>query len=154
MGNRKCRHCGKKNDERDSYFPRHVPKYKMAAFCNSEHFDAFLSSQIASGELVKKGDAIRRTESNKAHREAKAKLKTRSQWLKGAQIVFNRFIRLRDEGDSCISCGRNTGAKMNAGHYKSVGSTPALRFNEDNVISNVSIVILSCLAISASIGQG
>ena len=50
-----------------------------------------------------------------------------------AQKSFNAYIRFRDSNDSCISCNRSTGCKVNAGHYKSVGSSPELRFNELNV---------------------
>jgi hypothetical protein len=63
----------------------------------------------------------------KDHREAKQKAKSRGQWLKEAQTAFNAFIRKRDEGLPCISCGSYTG-KKNAGHYRSVGSCPELRF--------------------------
>jgi hypothetical protein len=66
-------------------------------------------------------------------REAKLKLKTRSDWLKEAQAVFNKFIRLRDAGLNCISCNTPMHKKVNAGHYKSVGAHPELRFNEFNV---------------------
>ena len=65
-------------------------------------------------------------------KERKEKLKSRSDWLREAQMSFNAFIRARDEGNSCISCGRKTGAKINAGHYLAVGSHPELRFNELN----------------------
>lgn len=69
---------------------------------------------------------------NKETRKRKDKLKTRSEWIKDAQRAFNRFIRLRDYGHNCISCGRNTGAKVNAGHYLTVGGHPELRFSELN----------------------
>ena len=49
-----------------------------------------------------------------------------------AQAVFNRYIRARDKGLDCISCGKNSGAKVNAGHYKTTKAQPQLRFNEDN----------------------
>ena len=52
--------------------------------------------------------------------------------LPAAQKAFNAFIRQRDSELACISCGGSTGCKMNAGHYKSVGSTPELRFEELN----------------------
>lgn len=58
---------------------------------------------------------------------------TRGDELRKAQKAFNSFIRARDSGNPCISCGRDTGCKINAGHYRSVGSCPELRFNEDNV---------------------
>jgi hypothetical protein len=60
------------------------------------------------------------------------KVKTRSEWLKEAQASFNAYIRARDERLPCISCGRNNNVKMNAGHYRSVGSMPALRFEPLN----------------------
>jgi hypothetical protein len=69
---------------------------------------------------------------NEKIKERKEKLKSRSDWLREAQTVFNQFIRARDKGLSCISCGRNTGSKVNAGHYLAVGSHPELRFNELN----------------------
>lgn len=53
--------------------------------------------------------------------------------LKLTQAEFNKWIRFRDEGNPCISCGRSTGAKVNAGHYLSVGSHPELRFEPLNV---------------------
>jgi hypothetical protein len=47
--------------------------------------------------------------------------------------VFNQYIRLRDQGKGCISCGKQLQGKYDAGHYFSVGSYPNLRFNESNV---------------------
>ena len=69
----------------------------------------------------------------KKQRERKAKLKSRSEWLKEAQSVFNKFIRLRDKNAPCISCGRYHQGQYHAGHYRSVGACPELRFCELNV---------------------
>lgn len=66
-------------------------------------------------------------------RERKAKLKSRSEWLKDAQSVFNKFIRLRDKDEPCISCGKYHKGQYHAGHYRSVGACPELRFCELNV---------------------
>ena len=66
-------------------------------------------------------------------RERKAKLKSRSEWLKDAQSVFNKFIRLRDKYEPCISCGKHHQGQYHAGHYRSVGACPELRFCELNV---------------------
>lgn len=62
-----------------------------------------------------------------------AAIKTRSAWLKEAQAAFNAFIRERDKDEPCISCGRFHSGSYDAGHYRSVGAQPALRFNEHNV---------------------
>lgn len=53
----------------------------------------------------------------------------RAKLLKKLQIWFNTFIRLRDKDKGCISCG---GLVTQAGHYRSVGSHPELRFDESN----------------------
>lgn len=63
----------------------------------------------------------------------KEKIKTRQEWLKEAQRVFNSYIRLRDHGLPCISCGNYSKSAYHAGHYISVGSSSFLRFNELNV---------------------
>jgi hypothetical protein len=68
-------------------------------------------------------------------REARERLKTRRDYEREAQRAFNAWVRERDHAQPCISCGRNTGAKRNAGHYLSVGSHPELRFDEANVHS-------------------
>lgn len=68
----------------------------------------------------------------KAHRAAKLRLKSRAQWMKEAQAAFNRFIRARDAGRPCISCGRMHDGQIHAGHYLSTGARPELRFDEQN----------------------
>jgi hypothetical protein len=75
-----------------------------------------------------------RTAANRAEtRKRLAALKSRASHLKDAQAAFNKFIRARDAELPCVSCGRfHTGA-WDAGHYKSVGAMPALRFVEINV---------------------
>lgn len=64
--------------------------------------------------------------------EGLRKLKTRRDHLKDAQVAFNAFIRARDADLPCISCGRHHTGSYDAGHYRSVGAQPALRFHEDN----------------------
>lgn len=67
-----------------------------------------------------------------------AKLKRRADYLKEAQTAFNAYIRERDRqrGHGCICCGvplNWSGNAVDAGHYRSVGSAPHMRFVEDNV---------------------
>jgi len=64
---------------------------------------------------------------------AVVKAKTRSDHLAELQDAFNAWVRLRDAGQPCISCGRPYGDRWHAGHYRSVGSEPSLRFEPDNV---------------------
>lgn len=61
-------------------------------------------------------------------------------WTKKAQKEFNKYIRLRDKNQPCISCGNAKfsgghvlyGHGVDCGHYRSVGSAPELRFEELN----------------------
>jgi len=60
------------------------------------------------------------------------KNKTHKDYLKILQIVFNNYIRKRDEKLPCVSCGAVNCEEFHAGHY--IASTYAyLRFNEFNV---------------------
>jgi hypothetical protein len=60
-----------------------------------------------------------------------AKTKTIGKLKKDLQVIFNKYIRLRDNGKPCISCGEyNT---LQAGHFYAVGGYDGLRFDEDNV---------------------
>jgi hypothetical protein len=56
-------------------------------------------------------------------------VKTRSEWLKEAQAAVNAYVRERDRDLPCVSCGRYHEGQYHAGHYRSVGSCPELRFD-------------------------
>jgi hypothetical protein len=67
----------------------------------------------------------------------KEALKSRGDYMRDAQKSFNEFIRVRDQlaGHACISSGRPldwAGNAVDAGHYRSVGAAPHLRFDERN----------------------
>ena len=62
----------------------------------------------------------------------KADLMTLSDHIKLAQQVFNKFIRLRDAGEKCISCNKKP-LKENAGHFYNANNHWNVRFNEHNV---------------------
>lgn len=62
----------------------------------------------------------------------KERLKSRADYLKDTQIAFNAWVRERDAMLPCVSCGRHHQGKYDAGHYRTVGSNPALRFEPLN----------------------
>ena len=66
-------------------------------------------------------------------RERKVALKPRSKWLQEAQAAYNGWVRERDACLPCPSCRRNHEGQWHAGHYRSVGAMPSLRFNAYNV---------------------
>lgn len=68
-----------------------------------------------------------------AVRALREKIKSRSDWMREAQTAFNAWIRARDEGKPCISCGRHHAGQIHAGHYRTRKAAPELRFHPDNV---------------------
>ena len=76
----------------------------------------------------------------KDKRETKEKLdalRKKPQLVALAQKAFNGFVRARDAGKPCISCGtplahEAVGGAFDCGHYRSVGSAVHMRFVEDN----------------------
>jgi hypothetical protein len=65
----------------------------------------------------------------------KAELMTVQDYIKIAQVTFNKYIRLRDKGSVCISCQKPP-KKENAGHYFNANNHWNVRFNEFNVNSS------------------
>lgn len=77
-------------------------------------------------------------------RKAKERLKTIPQLAKEAQAAVNKYVRLRDYLEPCISCGKSkeeveaeqgwkTGGAWDAGHFMSRGAKSQLRFNLFNI---------------------
>lgn len=137
---RKCKVCGE-------YF---VPKFHdiRIRWCCPEH-GAILAMEEREKEKVK-AEAKRIKQQKEAEkvgrkrRKAKREsLKSKSQWDKEAQSAFNRYIRVRDEGKPCVSCGNPligksnylTGSAIDASHYRSRGAASHLKFNVFNVHS-------------------
>ncbi len=115
----RCKECKEKFDV----------KYSFQKFCMKK--DECISAHV---EFAKEQKYKQKQKAwNKRKKEIKEKIKTRSDYLKEAQSVFNKFIRLRDKDEPCISCKKplKTNA-TDAGHYRSVGGCPELRFNELN----------------------
>lgn len=105
-------------------------KYFNQKYClaNDECIKAF--NEFVKEETKKK----KAKQWQKEKKEIKEKLMTKGNYLEIAQKVFNTYIRLRDKGLPCISCDKPLRENdINASHFFSVGSSPNLRFNEDNV---------------------
>lgn len=90
------------------------------------------------------GATVAAKQKAKAQRQERAQdkvkregMKTYPQLIRETQSAFNSAVRLRDQlaGYPCISSGRPldwNGNAVDAGHWRSTGSAPHLRFNFDN----------------------
>ena len=122
MSGKKCKICRE---------PASI-KVPVGSFCSIDH--VYQHARNLQDKARKRKEAKERQE----HRQRKEAVKTRSEWLKQAQTVFNQYIRLRDKDLPCISCQRHHQGQYHAGHYLTVGARPELRFNELNVNSQCS----------------
>lgn len=69
---------------------------------------------------------------SKEKAKRKKELLTVQDYIKLAQQVFNKYIRLRDKNKDCISCLKPA-KKENAGHYFNANNHWNVRFDENNV---------------------
>lgn len=113
LNKRKCKQCGE-------VFQKTSP---LQMVCSVSCSYAYAKTQREKKE---------KKEWNKKKKELKEKLKTRSDYEKEVQTVFNKWIRLRDKNEPCISCQRHHKGQYHAGHYRTVGSNPQLRFEPLN----------------------
>lgn len=104
-----------------------IPKYFNQKYCliNDECIKAHVESAKKVQIKVKK----------KENQVKKLELKPKSYWLAILQKEINQIVRLIDKDCPCISSGRPYRSDDQCGHFYSVGSTPALRFNLLNLWS-------------------
>ena len=94
------------------------------------------ASRLVEARADKKRAKAKAAESRQDRARRRA-LKTIPELIAEAQHDFNRYVRLRDAGRGCISCGANlqsggVGGGFDCGHYRSRGAAGHLRFHEDN----------------------
>lgn len=133
-----CLHCR-------GYFDREDGKQlPVGFFCSIDHVTEYITIKQAAARARQLARANKaKEESAKAdrrkHRERKEALKTVGDYIKEAQASFNTFVRTRDYGKPCVSCGslpaNKFGGSMDCGHYRSRGAAGHLRFNLFNVAS-------------------
>lgn len=116
----KCRHCRKRLDN---------PRQRL----HDECVDPWLAK-----EREKKAAAAKKQE-RAVDRVKREGMKSVRRLIPEAQEAFNEFIRERDRDKGCFVCGAafeftegSLGGVMDAGHVRSRGAAPQLRFNEDN----------------------
>lgn len=121
------------------------PREKSCAVCRGKFVALLPLAKVCSpGCAIQHAAKVAAAQRAKVQRQERAAdkakregMKTYPQLIREAQKSFNEFIRLRDRlaGYACISSGRPldwSGNATDAGHFRSTGSAPHLRFNEDN----------------------
>lgn len=121
---RKCRVCG------SQYEKKRMGQVVCSPLCAVKYMREQKLKKARAQEAKERKAAREKTAATKRRLETVAGL------TKKAQAAFNRYVRLRDAGKPCISCGRPLCGEANscdAGHYRSIGAASHLRFDENNV---------------------
>lgn len=105
-------------------------KFKVCKVCAKE-YKPYNSLQVVCSPLCALNFNSKK-EIQKRIKEIKKNLLTHKDYLKILQMIFNKYIRLRDKDKPCISCDKEV-KNGHASHYFAVGNYPHLRFNEHNV---------------------
>lgn len=107
--------------------------YGLGKMCGC-YSDWLLNSDIGKSILQKSISNVQkpRIELEKAYKENKEK-----KGIAGALLVtktlVHAYVRKRDQGKPCISCGCNWNPEFEAGHHYSANSFTTLKFNLDNI---------------------
>jgi hypothetical protein len=115
----------------------HAPRPKSCEVCEQPFIVLRMSQKVCGPKCAIKLAKSLKAKGKRELRERKAALKRIPELIQEAQRAFNAFIRERDRGQPCICCGRSlgegdVGGAFDAGHYRSTGSAPHLRFDERN----------------------
>ena len=125
--------------------PAKGPKKRKCAVCKTPYEPRSPMAKVCSIPCaITHSAAVTAKQKAKKDRQERAQdkvkrdgMKTYPQLIRDVQTVFNAVVRLRDQiaGWPCISSGRPldwSGNNVDAGHYRSRGSAPHLKFNFDN----------------------
>lgn len=125
--------------------PAPGPRTRKCAVCREPFWQRSMTHKVCDSECAQVlAEKMASQQKAKHQRQERAQdkikregMKTYLQLVREAQKAFNEVVRWRDRlaGHACISSGRLldwNGNAVDAGHYRSTGSAPHLRFNFDN----------------------
>ena len=117
--------CGKESSNRKFGL---CPSCLWEWACTNDNGKIWKQTQFMN--RVKKMTLKKKKTQNKEIRES---LKSISRLISEARIPFQKWIRLRDANEPCISCGTTTAKIWHAGHYLKAELFTGIVFNQINV---------------------
>lgn len=113
---KRCRQCKKEFE----------PTRPLQSVCSPE-CALLVAMKKTQQEMLRKASAERQD----VLKRRKA-MRSMSELRQRAQKAFNAYIRERDLGEACISCGRHHEGQYHAGHYLTTAAHPELRYDPRN----------------------
>ena len=120
--NKKCRNTACRQS-----FRVETPNEARATWCSTDCALAIVAAKRVKAKAEK--DKRERAE----NRAAKEKVKRKSDHAQDTQDAINAWVRERDYFEPCISCRTTANVQYAAGHYRTVGACPELRFEPLNI---------------------
>jgi len=114
------------------------PHNSMQYVCSPRHASLYATAKREQRERIVREKMAKLDRA--AQRARKRAIKTRTQWYDELQMWVNRYVlRVRDKGKPCCTCNTTNDIKYDAGHYRSRGSCPELRFELTNIHAQCSM---------------
>lgn len=120
---RRCKHC------RDRFLPE-----RLGQIVHKECIEGYMAAEIEKRnrrEQAKRRAAVRVEKAQ--DRKKRDEQKSHAEWHAYAQTAVNAFVRIRDVGLPCISCGTPWAPDFQAGHYRSRGAAKHLALDPRNI---------------------
>jgi len=129
----KCKGCGER-------FPKDEMIKVQLSWYHS--FECASASALAKIQRKAATNTKKKEKADRAkQRNDKEKVKTMAEWFDQLQTLVNQYVvHVKDYGEPCCTCQKTTqNIKYDAGHMRSRGSTPELRFELTNIHKQCSV---------------
>jgi hypothetical protein len=114
---------------------KYTPRTSLQSVCG---YDCSLTYTNLLAEKKKRATELK---SRKETKQKLEKFKTITEWANEAQDWVNKYARLRDRFDGCISCDKppNWHGQWHGSHFRSRKAASAVRFNLWNIHKGCSV---------------
>jgi len=137
---RKCKQCGDKKKACEGV------QTPISWFCSTKcgfEYSQALQQKMRDKQIAKqKKEKSELDKKDRAkHKERKKEVKPLKYWQDKLQKLVNQYVvHIRDAGKPCCTCGTDApDIKYDAGHYRTRGSAPELRYELTNIHKQCSI---------------
>jgi hypothetical protein len=131
---KKCKGIGRAKAHPGCGEPSEKRRYGLCHYCLLDWVKNYEEGAewVRSG-LIPKAKRKAKQKTSKEERKLRDSLKSIRRLINEARVPFQKWIRQRDEGKPCISCGTRTSDIWDAGHFFKAELYTGLIFEEMNV---------------------
>lgn len=116
--------------------PLKLPKLKKCKVCRTQFQPLSTTQQVCSPACaIKHVEAVKAKKARIEYRDAKEKMKGWQEWFDECKQLAQKYARLRDRNDGCISCDKppNWHGQWHGSHFRPAGNFKAVALNLLNI---------------------